>query len=77
MEWILLTEKYPEHLETVFITNGKGWTSIGCLIDTNDGWHWAETNGIFYEENGQIVSECESDDLDVVAWHPFPKTFKI
>ena len=72
MEWINVKDKLPENLETVFISNGNGWTSIGCLVQTNEGYHWAETNGIIYEENGKIVSECESDDLDVVLWFPFP-----
>lgn len=72
MEWTNVKDKLPENLETVFISNGNGWTSIGCLVQTNEGCHWAETNGIIYEENGKIVSECESDDLDVVLWFPFP-----
>lgn len=70
--WINVKDELPKHLETVFLSNGKGSTFIGCLVDTPEGWHWAESNGIVYEENGKIVSECESDDLDVVMWHPFP-----
>lgn len=72
--WIDVNVQLPNELETVFISNGKGWTSIGCLVyEQGCGWHWAETNGIIYEENGKIVSECESDDLDVKYWHKFPK----
>ena len=70
--WISVDKDLPKHLETVFISNGKGWTSIGCLVDFDDGYHWAESNGVIYEENGKIVAECESDDLDVKKWHPFP-----
>ena len=70
--WISVDKDLPKHLETVFISNGKGWTSIGCLVGFDDGFHWAESNGVIYEENGKIVTECESEDLDVQKWHPFP-----
>jgi hypothetical protein len=72
--WIDVNVQLPDELETVFISNGKGWTSIGCVVYVQDcGWVWAETNGIIYEENGKIVSECEIDDLDVKFWHKLPK----
>jgi hypothetical protein len=32
-----------------------------------------EPVGKIYEENGKIVSECDSDDLDVLFWHRIPK----
>lgn len=64
--------EYPENLETVWVTNGKGWVALGCLVETEDGWHWAESNGIIYSEGTKIVAECESDDLDVKYWHSVP-----
>ena len=76
-QWINVSELLPNPLETVIISNGKGWTTLGCLVETSEGYHWAETNGIIYEENGMIVSECESDDLDVVIWHKLPKTIRL
>ena len=72
-QWVAASYKLPNHLQTVWGSNGKGWTALVCLIETNEGWHWAESNGTIYEENGEIVSECESDDLDVVYWQPLPK----
>jgi len=74
MRWFNVSEKLPTPLASIFISNGKGWVSIGCLVNTEDGYHWAETNGTMYEQDGQIITECESDDLDVVFWHPFPQT---
>lgn len=77
--WISVEDSLPEPLETVWLSNGKGWTSLGCRSDYYEGdngelvWCWAETNGIIYEENGKIVSECDSDDLDVLFWHRIPK----
>jgi len=75
--WLDTNFKLPDELETVFISNGKGWTSIGCLVYDRDDrearWHWAESNGVIYEEKGKIVAECESDDLDVKYWHKLPK----
>jgi hypothetical protein len=70
--WISVDDKLPELLETVWITNGKGWTTLGCVVGYYDGFCWAQTNGIIYEENGKIVSECEEDDLDVTHWHKLP-----
>lgn len=76
-KWISVKDSLPEPLETVFISNGKGWTTLGCiteLFDKGDGssWCWAQSNGIIYEENGKIVAECEDDDLDVQYWHRLP-----
>lgn len=72
-EWILCDDDMPEVDETVWITNGCGWTALGCLVECEGGYCWAVTNGIIYEEDGKIVSECElDDDYDVVFWHPLP-----
>ena len=68
--WVRVKDSLPNALQTVFISNGKGYTAIGCLVGSEDGFHWAESNGVIYEENGEIVSECESDDIEVNFWHP-------
>jgi hypothetical protein len=80
MEWISVKEKLPEHLETVWISNGKGWTTLGCRTDLYDNgedgfsWCWAAiSNGLVYEKEGKIVAECEEDDLDVIFWQSLPK----
>ncbi len=74
MEWILCDDDMPEVDETVWITNGCGWTALGCLVQCEGGYCWAVTNGIIYEEDDKIVSECElDDDYDVVYWHRLPK----
>jgi hypothetical protein len=75
--WVSVKDSLPEHLQTVWITNGKGWTNLGCLVDTSEGWCWAEISGEVYEHKGEIVAECEIDDLDVQFWHPLPKAIKI
>lgn len=75
-QWVKVEEELSEplnELETVWISNGKGWTTLGCLVYSDGGWHWAETNGVIYEKDGKIISECESDDLDVRFWHRAPK----
>ena len=71
--WVAVTDALPKPLQTVWLTNGKGWVSLGCLVESDGGWHWAESNGVIYIENGEIVSECESEDLDVNFWHELPK----
>ena len=70
--WISIETELPNHLETVWLTNGK-WVHLGCRIVTHEGWHWAESNGVIYADNGVIVSECESEDLDVLFWAALPK----
>jgi len=71
--WVAVTDAIPKPLQTVWLTNGKGWVCLGCLVEDAEGWHWAESNGVIYIENGEIVSECESEDLDVNFWHELPK----
>lgn len=71
--WVAVTDALPKPLQTVWLTNGKGWCCLGCLVEDAEGWHWAESNGVIYIENGEIVSECESEDLDVNFWHELPK----
>lgn len=71
--WISVEDSLPKDLETVWISNGQSWTTLGCLVDTPEGYHWAATNGIIYQEDDSIVSECESDDLDVKYWCKLPK----
>jgi len=73
VSWVAVENGLPDELETVWISNGKGWTTLGCLAYAEGGWHWAETNGVIYQEKGKIVSECESDDLDVKFWHRLPE----
>lgn len=70
--WISVEDRLPEDLESVWISNGKGWTSLGCMHDYGDGWCWAESNGVIYQEGDKIVVECEADDLDVKFWMPLP-----
>jgi hypothetical protein len=71
--WVACDELLPEHLQTVWLANKeKQWVCLGCLVDTNEGWHWAESNGVIYVDEGKIVSECESDDLDVTHWCALP-----
>jgi hypothetical protein len=73
MHWVAVDDELPPILETIWLSNGKGWTDLGCRVETNDGWHWAGQNGIIYQEKDQIVAECNSDDLDVVYWCKLPK----
>ena len=73
ISWVAVEKGLPDELETVWISNGKGWTTLGCLVYAEDGWHWAATNGVIYQEKGKIVSECEFDDLDVKFWHRLPE----
>ena len=71
-EWISVEDRLPKSLQTVWLSNDNGFICLGCLVDNDDGWHWAESNGIIYIDNGEITSECESDDLDVRYWMSLP-----
>lgn len=73
--WVIVAPgvALPRPLQTVWVSNGKGWTTLGCLVQGDDGFHWAETNGLIYENEDGIVSECDSNDLDVRFWCELPK----
>ena len=71
--WIPVTNSLPKPLQTVWLTDGKEFICLGCLVEYSGGFHWAQSNGVIYIENGEIVSECESEDLDVNYWHELPK----
>jgi len=30
--WVAIENGLPEELETVWISNGKGWTTLGCIV---------------------------------------------
>lgn len=70
--WVSVNDALPKTLETVWLTDGERWACLGCLVDDDEGWHWAESNGVIYVQNREIVSECESDDLDVKFWQKLP-----
>lgn len=74
-KWIRAEDELPDPLQTVWISNGEGWTSLGCRTEPDaDGlWCWAETNGTIYQQEGKIISECEADDLDVRFWQIVPE----
>jgi hypothetical protein len=31
--WVNAADKLPDALQTVWLTNGKGWVCLGCLIE--------------------------------------------
>lgn len=74
MRWYSVDEAMPEDFETVWISNGRGWTDLGCYFPEANCW--AAQNGIIYEESGLITAECEADDLEVKFWHPLPKPIR-
>ena len=71
--WVNVKDSLPDILETVWISNGKGWTTLGCR--TEYGWA-AVAAGIIYEDDGKIVAECEADDFDVRVWYKLPKAYR-
>lgn len=73
-EFIPITEDLPDNLETVWLANKKNnWVTLGCRVEFEDSYHWAESNGVIYVDEGRIVSECESADLDVTHFCRLPK----
>lgn len=71
--WIDAAIELPRLNETVWITDGKEWVAIGCLVECEGVYQWAESNGFIYAEDGEIEAECEIEDLDVKYWHRLPK----
>jgi hypothetical protein len=74
MNWIHVDEKLPAENETVWCVTKCGSPFLGCMVYVfEEGWFWAQSNGIIYREGDSIISEAEIDDLDVVYWMPLPK----
>lgn len=73
-EWISVTEKYPDEKQTVWCYSEKlDNVFLGEYVYVmNEGWFWAESNGVIYASDGKIVTECEMDDFDVSHWFPAP-----
>lgn len=65
-----------EENETVWLYNDKTHNVMLAVMVyvTNEGWFWAESNGIVYVENGQIVTEAEiEDEYDFTHYCKLPK----
>ncbi len=73
INWIPVKDRLPKPLQTVWLTDGDGWVCLGCLVESDGLFHWAQSNGIIYSEGNEIVSECDSEDLYVKYWHELPK----
>jgi len=73
-EWISVSEKYPDEKQTVWCYSEKlDNVFLGEYVYVmNEGWFWAESNGVIYASDGKIVTECEMDDFDVSHWFPTP-----
>ncbi len=74
MKWINVEDKLPKESETVWAINkDTRFIMLGCIV-YEDGWLWAESKGIIYCEDNNIVAECELDDeYDITHWQPLPK----
>lgn len=77
--WVSVDDRLPETLETVWVSDGKGWTTLGCRSDYYEGddgklhWCWAALlSGNIEEEGGVIVGDFIEDDWNVRFWHTVP-----
>lgn len=82
--WPSVNERLPDPLQLVWISDGKGWTRLGCRASPYLGLrakkkcYWAILKGTVYEYNETIGGVVvEEDDLNVQFWHPVPKPPKI
>lgn len=71
--WIDVSVELPTPNETVWLTDGKMWVALGCLVDNENIYCWASSNGFTCIDDGKIEAECEIEDLDVKYWHRLPK----
>lgn len=78
--WVSVNDRLPDMLKTVWVSNGKGWTSLGCRTPYYEGreddvlsWGWsAILTGNIEEARGEITGDFEDDDWDVQFWHEVP-----
>lgn len=76
--WKKTEEELPNENETVWITNGKGWVALGCLVYAEGGYLWGISNGEIYPQDGKIMTEVDLEEgLDVKFWHSVPDMPKI
>jgi hypothetical protein len=75
--WVSVDDFLPEEGQLVWLTNGEGFTTLGCWVwtDKEDGsWCWCDaSNQLIYQDVDKIVADCEVDDLDVKYWYPVPE----
>lgn len=73
--WQSFSKGNPNENETVWLYNRLNkFVALGCRVwvgsDREDaGWFWALSNGTIYEEEGKIVSECETEEEDYAFTH--------
>lgn len=72
--WVSVSERFPSENQTVWCYSEKlDNVFLGEYVYVmNEGWFWAESNGVIYASGGKIVTECEIDDFDVSHWYPTP-----
>jgi hypothetical protein len=72
--WINVKDRLPGEGQMVWGINPEQGTAVlVCrIIDVVDGWCWAMSNGTTYIEDGEIVAECEAEELDITHWMPLP-----
>ncbi|MRM83385.1 hypothetical protein [Riemerella anatipestifer] len=76
--WKKTEEELPNENETVWITNGKDWVALGCLVYLEYGYLWGISNNEIYSKDGKIMTEVDLEEgLDVKFWHSVPDMPKI
>jgi hypothetical protein len=70
-DWIPVTASMPPEEATVWLTDGThAW--LGCRVWTEGQWWWATLAGQVYAQDGQIIAECEIEDIEPTHWHALP-----
>lgn len=76
--WYSVEESLPQHMETVWMSDGKNYISLGCLFNDGETFCWAESSGYVYIKDGKIISDdAELFDFIPTFWHPLPIPPKI
>jgi ribosomal protein S27AE len=79
--WFDVDNNMPDPGELVWLSDGKGFTTLGCWVWTDEeagDWSWADaSNQLIYQDGGEIVADCEVDDLDVKYWHMVPNVKEV
>lgn len=75
--WVSVGDRLPEPDKSVWLYNiDRDWVWLGCRAypgGFQEPWCWAESNGVLYIKDGEIIIEAELEDLDVTHWMPLPE----
>ena len=72
-KWNKVKEKLPDINQTVWLTNGKDWVTLGCLVNYDGKLMWSCNNYVYvYSKDYQTAINYNIDFSEIIYWYPVP-----